>query len=415
MREANIDSKFVLLPLLLVVFLDVIGFGIVIPVLAPLLLENTQILSPDVTYGQRTFLLGLLTSVFAIAQFFGSPILGALSDRLGRKKVLTLALIGRTIGYIVFAYGVSANNIWLLFISRTFSGFSAGDMAVAFSAVADLSKREDKAKNFGLISMVFGLGFIVGPFFGGKLADPSVVSWFNNSTPFYFAAAVTFLNVVAVKLFFKETLNTSISSKISLLSGIKNLQKAWKLENLRTIFIVIFLLMFGFSLFMQFFPVYLLEKFNFGPSQIGDMFAYMGICNALAQGLVVQPLSRRFSSETILSFSQLGFAAILLVILVPKEAFYLYFILPIVAIFQGLTQPNVRAIVSNLAPPQAQGEILGVNQSVMSASMAIPPVLAGTIIALNINLPIIVASSMIFLSWVIFVLKFRRMSRLQRI
>lgn len=408
MREANINSKYVLLPLLLVVFLDVISFGIVIPILAPLLLENTQILSPDITYGQRTFILGLLTSIFAIAQFFGSPILGALSDRLGRKKVLTIALLGRTFGHLVFAYGVMTNNIWLLFASRAFSGFSAGDMAVAFSAVADLSKREDKAKNFGYMSMVFGLGFIVGPFFGGKLADPTIVSWFNNSTPFYFAALVTFINVIVLKLFFKETLNTSISSKISLLTGIQNLQKAWKLQNLRTIFIVIFFLMFGFSLFMQFFQVFLYEKFHFNPSQIGDMFAYMGICNALAQGVVVQPMSRRFSSETILSFSELGFAAILLIMLIPKEAFYLYLTIPILAIFQGLTQPNARAIVSNLAPPEAQGEILGVNQSVMSASMAIPPILAGTIIAININLPIIVAAATIFLSWVTFVFFFKK-------
>lgn len=406
MREANINSKFVLLPLLLVVFLDVIGFGIVIPVLAPLLLENTQILSPDVSYGQRTFILGLLTSLFAIAQFFGSPILGALSDRWGRKRVLTIALTGRTIGYLVFAYGVMTNNIWLLILSRTFSGFSAGDMAVAFSAVADVSKKEDKTKNFGLMSMMFGLGFIVGPFFGGKLADPNIVSWFSNSTPFWFAAAVTFLNVVVLKFYFKETIRVATQTKISLLTGLKNLEKAWKLQNLRTIFIVIFLMMFGFSLFMQFFQVFLLEKFNFSPSQIGDMFAYMGICNAVSQGLIVRPLSDHFSSETILSFSGLGLAIIMFIMLIPEEAYYLYFILPILAIFQGLTQPNSRTIVSNLAPPEAQGEILGVNQSVMSASMALPPILAGLIVSINLNLPIILASIMIFLSWITFVLFF---------
>src|SRR6185369_2029743 len=113
-----------------------------------------------------------------------------------RRKLLAISILGTSASYVVFALGIVTKNLPLLFISRAFDGITGGNIAVAQAAVADITKPEHRAKNFGLIGAAFGLGFIIGPYIGGKLSDPSVVSWFSASTPFWFAAALSFFNFI---------------------------------------------------------------------------------------------------------------------------------------------------------------------------------------------------------------------------
>jgi len=181
-----------LLILFLIVFLDLVGVGILIPVLAPLMLDTgSQIVPAGWSEATRNLALGILIAVYPLAQFFGAPILGTLSDRYGRKKLLGFSLFGTLIGYILFAVGILTNHLWLLFLSRTLDGFTGGNLSIANSSIADMNAGQKSAKNFGLIGMAFGFGFIVGPFLGGILSDPHLVSWFNHATPFWFAAILS--------------------------------------------------------------------------------------------------------------------------------------------------------------------------------------------------------------------------------
>jgi len=286
------------------------------------------------------------------------------------------------------------------------AGFTGGNISIAFSAIADISDANEKAKNFGLIGMAFGFGFIIGPFIGGKLSDPSIISWFNFATPFWFAALLSLMNILLVIKLFKETSKTSVHTKLSLLTGFRNIGKAFSMPNLRTIFVVIFLITFGFNFFTQFFQVYLIEKFSFTQSQIGDVFAYIGLWIAIAQGVVVRPVSARFKPEAILAFSILALSVILIVLLIPTDPFYIYLILPLMAIVNGLTFPTYTAIVSNLSGRESQGEIMGINQSIQSLGMAIPPIIAGLIAAIDIGLTLVVAGAITFIAWLVFVLFF---------
>jgi DHA1 family tetracycline resistance protein-like MFS transporter len=406
LRVSRHDVRF--LPLLLVVFVDLAGVGLIIPVMAPLLLDPASTLVPSsFGLGERTTVLGLLTAAFSLAQFFAGPILGSLSDQIGRKKVLQMALIGRGFGYFIMAWGIITSNLPLLFLSRLMTGFSSGDLAVAFSAASDLSKKEDKAKNFGLLGMAFGLGFIVGPLLGGKLSDPTIMPWFNHATPFWFAMVLTVVNIIFLHFLFTETLHTRIKAKLSPLTGFRNLKKAWQMKELRSIFAVIFLSMMGMSFFMQFFQVFLIEKFQFNESQIGNTFAFMGLCMALSQGLIVRPISAIFNSYQAMAFSLVGLSISYLILIAPNEPFYLFLILPMVAIFQGINNPNSIAIVSDLASPEAQGEVMGIRQSITSVAMALPPLISGIIIAWNLNLPIIFASVTVGIAWILFLSFFR--------
>lgn len=393
------------------VFLDLVGLGIVIPIFAPLFLNHSSTILPAATPDNiRSIILGILLASYPLAQFFGAPLLGGWSDRVGRKKALVVSLIGTVIGYVIFAIGIVMGNIYLLFAGRIMDGFTGGNISIAMSAIADQSDEKSRARNFGLVGMAFGLGFILGPFIGGKLADPSIISWFNDATPFWFAAILSTINILMVIWRFQETLHTSIRREMSLLTGFHNIAKAFSIPNLRTMFIVVFFLTLGFNFFTQFFQVFLYDKFSFTQSNIGDIFAYAGIWIALAQGVIIRPLSRRFSPTQIFSYSALILGIALPVLLVPDKAIYLYMILPFVAVANGLTQPNMTAIISGLSSKESQGEALGINQSIQSLGQAIPPIIAGFIVSIDRSLPIIVSGAFTLLAWILFVTLFRNKS-----
>lgn len=400
-KTESYDGKGTLAALLFVVFLDLVGFGIIIPIL-PVLFFEANVFSDTVTLPVKTFLLGLLIAVYPISQFFGAPILGSLSDKHGRKKILMFSIFGSAVGYAIMAVGIIYSNIYLLFLSRIVDGATGGNISIARSAIADISDEKSKTKNFGLIGMAFGLGFILGPFIGGKLSDPLLHPSLNFATPFWFAAALSAVNLLLIQLLLRETLKKSRDSKINAFTGFANIRKAFKLKHIRILLLCIFLMDFGWAFFTQFFQVYLYDKFNYSPSNIGTLFAYVGIWIAISQGLIIRPLSHKFKPYELLRFSMLAVSIVLLLLLLPEKNIHFYFLLPLLAMSIGFIHPNFSTLVSNSVGPEEQGEMFGIMQSLMSLSQAIPPLIAGLAIAFSTRLPIILSSATIFVAWAIF-------------
>ncbi len=418
--EKNEKSvKKLLIPVFVTVFIDMLGATIVLPVLAPLLLDFANGIMPiDVSAmdtvqlkalkENRNIIYGLLIAIFPFAQFFGAPILGTWADKVGRKKVLLLSLIGTLIGYVLFSVGVHNSMIVLLFISRGLDGFTGGNISIAFSAVSDVSKPEDKARNFGLVSMAFGLGFIVGPVVGGVLSDATISSYFSFETPFIVAALLCVLNIFLVRKYFFETLKESSDKPFNLLQGFYNIGKAFRTKSFRVLFIVTFFGVFGFSLFTQFLQIFFIEKFNYSVSDIGFFFAFVGLWIAITQGFLLGKIRKKLSETQIVRFAVPCLSVILLLYIFPSKSAYLFALAPFVAIFQGLYRPNLQAIISNTASANEQGEILGINQSVQSIAMTIPPVLAGFIVSMNVHLPIILASVFTFIAFLVFLIFYKK-------
>lgn len=406
MDKIEEKKEFSLGTILFTVFLDLLGIGIIIPIVAPTILK-TDILGADVSFAYKTLILGILISSYPIAQFFSAPVLGAMSDRDGRKKILIFSIIGSVIGYLIFALGIIYNNISMLFLGRIVDGISGGNISIIYSSLADISDEKSKAKNFGLVGASFGVGFIIGPFLGGELANPNLVSWFNYSTPFFFAALLSFINLIMVISRFKETLKEKRNTEINIFTGFKNISKAMSKKEFRNIFLIAFLVTFGFTMFSQFFQVFLIEKFNYSQFNIGRLLAYFGICSALVQGGLVRRLSKKHKPEKILSISLLLMSISLILLIIPDKSWYLYITMALVAITQGITSPNVTAMVSNLADSSVQGEVLGINQSVQALAQAIPPIIGGLTVSLNLNTPVILASIVVLLAWLIFISVFK--------
>ena len=397
-----------LFTLFCIIFIDLVGVGILIPVLAPLFLDpSTTIVPAEWSQSTRSIALGFLIGAYPLAQFFGSPVLGTLSDRYGRKKLLSLSLMGTILGYLLFAVGLLTSQLWLLYLSRILDGFTGGNIGVANSAISDMSTPETRTKNFGLVGMAFGLGFIVGPFLGGILSDPSIVSWFGSSTPFWFAAGICTINLLLVEFHFKETFKKSVIKKIHAFIGFSHLAKAVRMQKMRTIFIVIFLHSLGFCFFTQFFPVFLVQKFHFQEAAIGTMFGYIGLWIAFCQGFVTRIVSRFISPEKVLKISLLGLSGSLFLITLSGNVAILYLIQPIMAIFEGLNFPNQTSIVAKLSSEEDQGEAMGITQSLRALGQAVPPIIAGFLVSVDQNLPTYTAAALILLAWAVFMIFFR--------
>lgn len=384
-----------------------LGYGILIPVI-PVLFAAPQspyyLLAPGTDQKHAFLLLGFLLAAFPIAQFFAAPILGQMSDVWGRKRVLVISLLGTAISHLLFAYGIITRNLPLLFAARILDGFTGGNIAVAQAIIADITAPENRAKTFGLMGAAFGLGFIIGPFLGGKLSDPTVASWFNAATPFWFAALLSFLNITSVFFILKETLrNAKPKASIKLHRALYNIYHAFTIPGMRSIFSTGFFLQAGFAFFTSFFAVFLLKRFGFTQGDTGNYFAYMGIWIILTQGFITRIVTKYFSEQKILRFSILGSGLMLLSYFIPTHSWQLLFIAPIFAICNGLSQANLTSLVSRNAPPDVQGEVLGLNSSVNALAQSIPPIVSGYIAGvLTPETPLMLSGTVIIFSALVF-------------
>lgn len=394
--------------LYLTILIDMIGIGVLIPVIPQLLGEPSSpafLLQPSQLH-LGFILLGVLSSIYPMAMFFAAPLLGVLSDKYGRRPVLILSILGTSIGYFLFAVAVLTKNLPLLFFSRLVDGLTGGNISTVQASISDQVDEEHRTKAFGLMGATFGIGFILGPFIGGKLADPNVLSWFNASTPFFFAGILAFINLASIYFFFNET-NKHIDKdrKVDVFGSVKNLFKIKRLNHeIRYLMIVSFLFNAGFAFFFSFFNVYLTGKFNFTVGQIGNFFGYIGVCSVFTQLVVVRLMGNKFDQVSVLRFAYPAIGVAILLYLLPNHAWWIFVIAPFFAIPNGIQMANFGALLSRRSQPQERGETLGINASFNSLGQALPPLLAGIIaVMFSPGTPILIAGCFVFAAGILFI------------
>lgn len=392
-----------LLPIFLTVLIDMLGVGVIIPVIPPLIMSNSAgLLSSTWSSLDRSILYSALIACYPVMQFFGAPMLGALSDRYGRKPILTISLLGTAAGYLLFAIAIVSKNIPLLFFSRMLPGFMGGNIAIIQSSISDISDEESKTRKFGIVGAAFGLGFILGPTLGGILSDPTVVPWFNAATPFWFTAGLTLFNTTLVQIIFRETLSQKHLRAINPFTGLRNVATAFSIPRLRAIFVSVLLLSLGFTFFTQFFSVYLIDRFQFAAKDIGLLYGWVGVWLVLTQAVIVRRLSRQYRPVQVINISLLMMGITVGLLVLPQESYWFYFINPLIAIFNGCTSPNMTATVSSLADRREQGKILGINQSMLALGQVIPPLIGGFLSYSDTRYPLLASCALLIASWLVF-------------
>ena len=302
------------------------------------------------------------------------------------------------IGYILGIIGVLHEHLLTLIISRVVVGISLGSGAVGSAALADISTFEEKPKNFGLMNMACGAGFTIGPFLGGKLPDlPLFSSGFI--IPFVFAGVGTFLNLVLILFFFKETFTpTKNPAAISMMTGFKSIQKALLFPNLRAVFLSVFIFSFGWSFYWEFIPITWIGEYGMSSSDIGNFYAYGAAFYTISCGLLIRPIVQRYQAQKVLFYTLIltGLSILGMLFYLSETAWWFY--IPVQQYLLAFLLPTAATIVSNGVDQSQQGETMGVFQALEALAYGLSPLTTGVLVGLDRLMPIVAGGSAFLLA-----------------
>jgi multidrug resistance protein len=351
------------------VFIDLVGFGIVIPVL-PFYAEGTRFNATPRT-------VGFLFASYSIMQLIFSPILGRLSDKYGRRPVLLISIIGTGIGFLILGF---ATTLWMLFVGRILDGITGGNISTAQAYIADITTKEDRAKGMGLLGAAFGLGFIFGPAIGG------ILSRWGVAVPFLFAAGLCFANALLLYFTLPETVTPDHPARVSAAGGrgLSQLIESLTQPRLGFVLIIYFLFIVAFSIMTTSFSLYTMFRFGYDAQHNGYLFAYVGLIAVIIQGGLIGRLVKRFGELTLVIVGALFFAASLFAVpfVGPASGGLLALLIGggIFSLGNSLSTPSLTSLASKSVGPGEQGGVLGVTQSVGSLARAVGPALAAVLI-----------------------------------
>ncbi len=382
----------------LIVFIDLLGFSLILPLL-PYIAEKFQA-SP--------LQIGLLTSVYSLFQFISSPILGRLSDKYGRKKLLMISQFGSAVGF--FLLGI-ANNLQLLFLSRIIDGITGGNISIAQAYIADVTSKKDRAKGMGLIGAAFGLGFIFGPAIGGLLSNISF------SLPAYFACLLALITVATTYLTLKETVSTNQDSNLKTEKNFwLHLKSVLTQPTLIILIISFFILNTAFSIHTGIFPLWTEKTFHLTPSENGWFFTYIGILAVIFQTQLLPYATNKLKEKNILYFALLAMSTGLVLIPLTKTPWQLLIPLFFLPLGNGLANPTIQALASENTDQSEYGQTLGVLQSAGSLGRILGPIIAGEAFqTLGQNTPFYLASGLIFANLIFLKLQLNKTDKLRQV
>ncbi|MDX5321803.1 MAG: TCR/Tet family MFS transporter [Bacteroidota bacterium] len=354
MKKAAVGFIFVTL------LLDVIGLGIIIPVMPQLIIELTGVSLPEAAAKG-----GDLMIVYAIFQFIFAPVIGGLSDRFGRRPVLLLSVLGFGLDYLLLAFAPTYS--WL-FIGRIMAGIFGASFTTCSAYIADVSTPETKAQNFGLIGVAFGIGFILGPFLGGILGD------FGTRIPFYAAAGVSFINVLYGLIVLPESLSRENRRDFSLrrANPLGTLNEVLKRPKLRATLGALFFVYVASHAVQATWNYYTEDQFGWDIKMVGYSLGFVGVMSALVQGLLIRIAIPKLGQFKAIVYGFLFYILGLILFAFANQGWMLFAILVLYSL-GGIAGPAIQGFMSNLVDKNEQGELQGGISATMSLSLIAGP------------------------------------------
>lgn len=380
--------------LFITIFIDMLGFGIIIPIL--------PIFSKEL--GAQDYQVGLIAMIYPIMNFLFAPLWGTLSDRHGRRPIMLVSILITAVAYFVFS---QSTVLWILFISRMLSGIGSANISVAQAYISDVTSPEERTKSLGFLGAAFGIGFIMGPPLGGwlkSISTPGTVDWVG-----YVACAMCFINFAMAYFSLPESLKETKSNapfNFKVVTGIITELKKPRVSELlwiNFIFISAFMLMqISCSLMWK-------EITQLNERQIGYVFAYIGVATAIVQGVLVGRMVKAFGEQQMLSYGIVLMAVGMAILPFTGRVLFFpfqYIGLALIALANGCLTPSITSMLSKFAKPNEIGQVLGVNQSFGSVARAVGMGLSGALYSLQFAVPF-VAGVMLMLGCFWFVNKLK--------
>jgi DHA1 family tetracycline resistance protein-like MFS transporter len=354
-------NKRKLFSVILVVFIDLLGFSLILPLL-PYYAK---------TFGANGFVTGVLVSSYAAMQLLGAPVLGRLSDRFGRRPILLLSIFGTFLGFLLLGF---ASTLWMLFASRLIDGVTGGNLSVAQAYITDVTEPKDRAKGLGLIGAAFGLGFIIGPVTGG------VLSQWGYAVPAFVAAGLAFINLVLVFFWLPESLTpekraqmTEKKPSVSMNALLVALRRPFS----GSLLITRFFFGLAFAIFQSIFALYALTRFNLTAAQTGYVLTYVGILVVITQGFLVGRVTHRFREDILIGVCMIVMAFGLLGWALAPSIPVLLIIMTAISIPGGLLNTILTSTLTKAVATDEVGGIIGFSTSIESLTRVIGPTLGG--------------------------------------
>lgn len=352
-----------LFSILLVVFIDLLGFSLILPLL-PYFAKSFQASDTEI---------GLLVAIYAAAQLVGSPVLGRLSDRYGRRPVLIISIAGNLIGYIFLGF---AQSMVALYASRLLAGITAANISVAQAYISDVTDASNRSRGLGMIGAAFGLGFIIGPALGGAL------STFGYSVPAFLAAGLGIINLILVFAWLPESLSPErrvklVNQPASSTLSINGLFEALRRPLTGPLLHTRFFYGLAFAIFQTIFSLYTLSRFGMDAQATGFILAYVGVLSVITQGFLVGRLTARYSENRLIFVSSIIMTLSLLGWALAPNLFILLIIMAPTSFSAGVLNTVINSAISKSVPPVEVGGILGISASLEAGTRVIAPTIGG--------------------------------------
>lgn len=385
----QVDSSFLrILPLFIVIFIGFVGYSLTITILTPLILdEGHTVLSSLPFTADPTIVLGIVLAIYPIGQFFGAPIVGALSDRLGRRPVLLISLTITTICFGGLGYAIHIHNLSLFILISFIMGLAEANIATAQSAIADVTAEESRTRMFAYINLSASGAFIIGPLLGGVLANPDIVSWFSDSTPYWAVFIILIFTVIFTFSVFKETRPKDKRTPVSYTEAFTNLATVFNRGPLRLIYLVNFLIYLAIFGFFRAFPMYLVEHYGMDVTELSKYIAWNAVPVVIGSIWLTGYLSKIHEPRTIAIYSTAIFAVCNLLFIIPQSEIMLFASLFLPGLALAVVLPVSASMISLTAGEDAQGRALGNNLSIEVGAEVLSGLAAGFLAAYLIRLP----------------------------
>lgn len=390
------DPSFVPMPLIYtVVFLGFFASALVSPVLSPMFLHPVEhgVLAAGTSAAARAFLLGVAMSMMRLGEFAGSPILGQISDRYGRKWVLAVAMAVTALGNGAIAWSIQVDTVWIIIAGQFFIGFAGVLLVLAQAEVAHWSTGAEKTQRFGLIYMASSLAYVFAPVLGGHLADKKYLSFASYSLPFYAAAGICVLCVLLILWRFPNSGPLSnAGQRFEFGKGVREMADAFRIASFRSLLLVNFFLYLGIDFVFQFNPVYFVQQWEFTSSQVGWLMSYTSVSMVCTQWLLIKPIGKRWTPRIITTASAISLGLLLVLMITPSQWQWLCFLLPLIGACMAIGTTNMSTLLSNTASVESQGRMLGVAHSVRVFGSALLCFGGGILAGLAPQYPILVGA-----------------------
>lgn len=382
-----------LLPLILIIFIDSMGYMVSIPAFLRLFTEHAQSMVGDTSPAVANILFSLSIATGSFGYMLGAPIIGTWSDSWGRKRTLVFALALSLVGFSLPIIGIYLGSLAWILVGRFIAGVASSSQSLAQTAIGDISVGKQKAWYFALVAIAMTLSLLIGPTVGAYLSDPNVVGWFNDTTPFYATLMLIFFTLLLTMQFYRNTHNPQENEKLLTLSNLtRTMREALASEKGSRLFMIFFLYELGWSFYYQDISLYLAQKYAYSVVSTSQFLAYTGVWMGLGLICGYKIITRYVSLNTLLTSSLIGCSFSFVACALAQDSANQWLCVIPGAIGVGMVYPTIMTLISDNVEKHKQGCVLGFAAAAFSAPWGISALLVGPLTNLSLSLPLILAA-----------------------